>query len=159
MKRRGFTLIELLVVIVIIAILVALLFPAIQTGIQKAENAKAKTAVTGVATAYKAFYTEYGMWPQNNAGTVTTAINTTTSGNTRQIIFYDFPPRDLDSSSPANYLDPWKRPYQVAFDTSYNNSIANPISGGSPNPINAGVIVWSLGNGGSMNTAGYVTSW
>jgi len=160
MKRRGFTLIELLVVIVIIAILVALLFPAIQTGIQKAENAKAKTAVTGLATAFKAFYTEYGQWPTgygNTTNDVATDINQASSGNSRGIIFYDFPPKDLDTSTPANYLDPWKQRYQVKFDTTYANTIANPISGGSPPTISAGVIVWSIGNAGTYTS--YVTSW
>ena len=162
MKRRGFTLIELLVVIVIIAILVALLFPAIQTGIQKAESAKAKTAITGLATAFKAFYTEYGQWPNNTAGAqdVNQSLLGTSAGwgvNTRQIIFYDFPPKDLDSSTPAYYLDPWKQRYQVKFDTTYANTIANPISGGSPTTISAGVIVWSIGNAGTYTS--YVTSW
>ena len=161
MKRRGFTLIELLVVIVIIAILVALLFPAIQTGIQKAESAKARTAVTGLATAFKAFYTEYGTWPSGCAGNavgVTTTLFGTASGgwgmNTRQIIFYDFPPKDL---SGVNYLDPWKNQYQAAFD-SYDNTIpSSKAPGGSA--INASVIVWSTGAAGAGNTNGYVTSW
>jgi len=154
MKRRGFTLIELLVVIVIIAILVALLFPAIQTGIQKAENAKAKTAVTGLATAFKAFYTEYGQWPTGYGNTtkdVATDINQASSGNSRGIIFYDFPPKDLSGTS---YQDPWKQNYRVACDN-YNNS----ITAGSAT-IGVSVGVWSYGPAGSGGpTNGWVTSW
>jgi len=159
MKRRGFTLIELLVVIVIIAILVALLFPAIQTGIQKAESAKARTAVTGLATAFKAFYTEYGTWPSGcaaNSNAVTTTLFGTASGgwglNTRQIIFYDFPPKDIKG---VTYFDPWNNAYMAAFDN-YDNTIpSSKAPFGSA--INASVIVWSLGNAGTFSS--YVTSW
>jgi prepilin-type N-terminal cleavage/methylation domain-containing protein len=61
---RAFTLIELLTVIAIIGVLVALLFPAIKAVMLKAEIAKAQAAVSsGLATAFKSYYTEYGKWP------------------------------------------------------------------------------------------------
>lgn len=61
--RRAFTLIELLTVIAIIGVLVALLFPAIQNSMRRAEAAKAQTGISGLATAFQHYYTEYGHWP------------------------------------------------------------------------------------------------
>jgi len=144
----GFTLIELLVVIVIIAILVALLFPAIKQALLKAEAAKARTTILSAATAFKAFNNEYGRWPGNPttpAGPQLLSTNFFGSnyGNTRNIVFLDTSSKDIDPAT-GNILDPWKNPYRVAFDASYTNSIANPF-GAPPNPITAGVIVWSCG--------------
>jgi prepilin-type N-terminal cleavage/methylation domain-containing protein len=62
-KNRAFTLIELLTVIAIIGVLVALLFPAIKSSMITAEKTKAATAISGLQTAFKAYYTEYGKWP------------------------------------------------------------------------------------------------
>src|SRR6266478_7397834 len=61
--KRAFTLIELLTVIAIIGVLIALLFPAIKSALGKAEATKAQQGISGLATAFKAYYTEYGKWP------------------------------------------------------------------------------------------------
>lgn len=156
--RRAFTLIELLVVIVIIAILVALLFPAVKTALLKAESAKAKTTILSIATAFKAFNTEYSRWPGNPA-TPTTPVLLTTNffgsnyGNTRNIVFLDTASKDISTDGNGYILDPWKNPYRIAFDYQYANSIVNPYNPpGTPNPISAGVIVWSCGpDGGSSD--------
>lgn len=158
-QKYGFTLIELLTVIAIIAILVGLLFPAIRSAIQKAEKSKAQAAVTGLATAFRAFYTEYGRWPGNpntpsGATDVTTNYFSSSYGNTRNIGFFDFNAKDL---SGAIFNDPWGSPYRVVFDDDYNDQISNPLSGGTPTTINAGVIVWSSGT--STNIRDIVTSW
>jgi prepilin-type N-terminal cleavage/methylation domain-containing protein len=62
-RTLAFTLIELLTVITIIAILMGLLFPAIGIAKDQARKAEAKTAVTGIVTAVKQYYTEYGKYP------------------------------------------------------------------------------------------------
>lgn len=67
-RISAFTLIELLTVITIIAILMGLLFPAIGVAKDQARKAEAKTAVTGIATAVKQYYTEYGKYPLGDLG-------------------------------------------------------------------------------------------
>jgi prepilin-type N-terminal cleavage/methylation domain-containing protein len=78
---RGFTLIEMLAVIGIIALLVALLFPAIKGALQKAEIAQAQNDVKNIETAVKAFYVEYGRWPNGNAGTYDFSYGAFGNGN------------------------------------------------------------------------------
>ncbi|EDY19037.1 hypothetical protein CfE428DRAFT_3214 [Chthoniobacter flavus Ellin428] len=65
-RISAFTLVELLTVITIIAILMGLLFPAIGVAKDQARKAEARTAVTGIATAVKQYYTEYGKYPLGN---------------------------------------------------------------------------------------------
>jgi prepilin-type N-terminal cleavage/methylation domain-containing protein len=62
-RTKAFTLIELLTVIAIIGVLVALLFPAIKSALLRAETTKAQTAISGLSTAFRSYYTEYGKWP------------------------------------------------------------------------------------------------
>ena len=146
---------ELLVVVVIISILVGLLFPAIRQAMLKAEAAKARTTILSIATAFKAFNSEYSRWPSSVSSTDPLTLNTnlfnSANGNARNIVFLDTASKDIDSS--GNILDPWKNPYQIAFDVTYANSIPNPL-GGTPNPIPAGVIVWSVGPDGQSDTSG-----
>jgi prepilin-type N-terminal cleavage/methylation domain-containing protein len=61
--KRAFTMTEMLTVIAVIGVLLALLFPAIKSSILKAETNKAQVAISSLATALKAYYTEYGQWP------------------------------------------------------------------------------------------------
>jgi len=63
LSLSAFTLVELLTVIAIIAVLAGLLVPTIKTAMLKAETAKAQTAISGLSTAFRAYYTEYGKWP------------------------------------------------------------------------------------------------
>jgi len=74
--NRAFTLIELLTVIAIIGVLVGLLFPAIKSAMTKAETSKAQTAISGLSTAFKSYYTEYGKWPITDTATVPPNENT-----------------------------------------------------------------------------------
>ncbi len=62
-RHSAFTLVELLTVITIIAILMGLLFPAIGIAKDQARKAEARTAVTGIVTAVKQYYAEYGKYP------------------------------------------------------------------------------------------------
>jgi type II secretory pathway pseudopilin PulG len=144
--------IELLTVIAIIGILAAMLFPAIKGAITKAKETKARSAVAGLTTAFKAYYTEYGKWPASNENT--SDITTNLFTNPRGIVFMEFPVKDL---SGATVVDPWGQAYKVRFDaTDYNNQIGDPFSAGT---ITAGVIVWSTGADKTANTKDDICSW
>ena len=64
--RGGFTLIELLVVIAIIGILAAILLPAINRAIVRAEIARARSEMAQIVTAIKSYFGEYGVMPTPN---------------------------------------------------------------------------------------------
>ena len=159
-RANGFTLVELMVVISIIAVLVSLLFPAIKTALIKAEAAKAKTTVLSVATAFKAFKSEYGVWPSTataGAQALNISLFASTSGNARNITFLDTASKDIDSSS-GNILDPWKRSYYIAFDVTYQNTVSTNCSG-SAGTIADGIAVRSWGPDGICGTSDDITSW
>jgi prepilin-type N-terminal cleavage/methylation domain-containing protein len=71
-ERRAFTMIELLVVIAIIAILAGLLLPAVIGGLKKADVTQAQTEVRLIAAAMNAYRADYGKWPGEYPGRVTT---------------------------------------------------------------------------------------
>ena len=168
--KRAFTLIELLTVIAIIGVLVALLFPAIKSALGKAEAAKAQQGVSGLATAYKAYYTEYGKWPATT--TDPSGIMTTTNwmvallrgedksategiitynGNPRHIRFLEMKTADLaidPVNNLTNYVDPWKTAYQVLFDTSYSDTNRNPFVPPPIATVHEGALIWSKGPDG-----------
>ncbi|MEI8315030.1 MAG: prepilin-type N-terminal cleavage/methylation domain-containing protein [Verrucomicrobiota bacterium] len=157
---RGFTLIEMLVVIVIIAILVALLFPAIKQALIKAEVAKAKTTILSTATAFKAFNSQYGYYPTSATVTplkLTTSLFSSANGNSLNITFLDTANKDIATDGTGQILDPWKKAYYVAFDATYNNTVATNSSGSGT--IAGGVAVWSFGPDGTEGTSDDVTSW
>lgn len=172
-SNLAFTLIELLVVIAIIAILAGLLMVALPAAVTAGKKAKAQVAVSGLATAAKAYYTEYGFYPSMpatmlagsfagyGAGNAYTNMYVTTNlfsniSNTRNIPFYDFPTKDIDAAGTFGaapniaYLDPWKKPYRISFDVNYNNQIASPYPP-STLMISAGVIVYSCGPDGKSD--------
>ena len=166
---RAFTLVELMVVISIIAVLVALLFPAIKTAMIKAETGKAKATVMSIASAFKALDREYGGWPSSSVMSTPQDLATNLFSNPRNTVFLEIASKDIDSG--GYIVDPWKNRYRVAFDTTGANSIANPFSSGTPNPIPDNVIVWSRGpdgmtsdttdgsSGTTANDADNITSW
>jgi prepilin-type N-terminal cleavage/methylation domain-containing protein len=77
-RSAAFTLIELLVVIAIIAILMGLLFPAIQGAKNQAYRAEAQNHVNGICAGVKAYYTEYGKYPDAFPAGSTPSANTDT---------------------------------------------------------------------------------
>jgi prepilin-type N-terminal cleavage/methylation domain-containing protein len=180
-RTNAFTLIELLTVIAIIGVLAALLFPAIKSALLKAETSKAQAAISGLSTAFRAYYTEYGKWPiadtipgaynvdtplygilkgENN----TTVIGTRTyQGNPRNIVFLEFKAADLVASGiTTNFVDPWKQVYHCTFDVTYVNQVPNPFMVLLPtlcsgaNCINSGFVIWSAGPDGQVDQLGDV---
>jgi type II secretory pathway pseudopilin PulG len=150
---------ELLTVMAIIGILVALLMPAVAAARQKAREARARTVVTGLNTAFRAYYTEYGKWPTSSSGAQD--VTTNLFANSRGITFYEFPAKDMIGNK---FKDPWGNIYRCSFDTDYDNATDNPFGSGS---IATGCLVWSKGydgrssddGGTSGNDADNILSW
>jgi prepilin-type N-terminal cleavage/methylation domain-containing protein len=170
----AFTLLELMVVIAIVVVLAGLLFPAVQSVLERAKKIQAKNDLTQIVTAVNAFYTEYGRYPTTSTTDVTVGGSTksdslfnelrakTFSLNTRQIILIS-PPEDSAQASPkgkigndAQFHDPWGSAYLIEMDADYDNQVANPygITGAGPDPVRRGVIAWSLGKDTKLGNNG-----
>jgi len=156
--KKAFTLIELITVIAIILILMGLLFPAINSIRESARKAQAKNDISNIVTAVKAYYTEYGKYPQADPAP-TTAADFTYGGTTvdnshlfnvlratgtqgmdqalnpRTVVFIEVPTAK-DPSNPkaglgyndGKYYDPWGTPYFIMIDFDYDNQLTNPYS-------------------------------
>jgi type II secretory pathway pseudopilin PulG len=94
--------------------------------------------------------------------------------NPRQIVFIS-PPDVKDPANPrsgiallattinsisvaiGDFVDPWGTPYNVRIDGNYNNQVAKPYgnnNGAGPDPLQQGVIAWSLGKDQTLGTNG-----
>jgi prepilin-type N-terminal cleavage/methylation domain-containing protein len=102
------------------------------------------------------------------------------TNNTRQIVYLS-PPTVKDPNNPRSgigttgistgrYFDPWGSPYNVEFDSDYNNQLTNPYNpdtGAGPATLSQGAIAWSLGldlqlgtnSNGIYNNSDDVISW
>ncbi len=128
-RNRGFTLIEVLMVLVILVIIAGLAVSTYTTQLQKAKVNAAKAQIGLFKTPLSMFNMDIGMYPSTNQGLQALRI----------------PPADLPNPQSWNGpyldndipLDPWIRPYQYR----------------SPGQYNADYDVWSLGPGGSDQTA------
>lgn len=129
----GFSLIELLIVMAVIAILVALIFPVIMGAREKARKKQAVVEAHNLALALKAYYMEFGQWPNQSQA----ALDTTYFTNNYQVILplIGYNPRGkifltLQFSTFAganvvagrqtdfatNFIDPWGVPYVICLD-------------------------------------------
>jgi len=66
--ENGFTLVELMVVVAIIGTLAALAIPAYQDYTIRAQIAEGLTLAAMSQSAIEEYYSEYGAWPDTNAG-------------------------------------------------------------------------------------------
>lgn len=130
MRSKAFTLIELLIVIGIIGILMGLLFPAVSSAILAARRAQARNDAVQIATACRAYETEYGVGPfsTNTYTQVDGALLSALMGtNARRIVFLEVPDAKSGKSGYRDgvFVDPWGGPYQIAFDPNYGSAISN----------------------------------
>lgn len=162
-RKQGFTLIELLVVISIIAILAGLLLPTLTSVFKSADKSKARTEMSSIATAVKAYMTEYGRLPADDSDqgrvnsyndsyagfTATITEGTTYTGagssnvidrligeNPRRISFLESP------SGSGDFKDPWGVQYGIVLDTDYDSLLS--ING---DDVRLTVVVFSRGDG------------
>lgn len=86
-------------------------------------------------------------------------------GNPRKIVFLEIPSVKKDTvgkrqkgiAGDGRWYDPWGNVYRIRIDNSYTNQVENPYgSGAGFNPIDTGVIAWSIGKDGegAKNAAG-----
>lgn len=170
-QKRAFTLLELMVVIAIVVVLAGLMFPAVQSVLERAKKVQAKNDLTQIVTAVNAYYTEYGKYPiatnENALSTTENAdlfytlravsggtANQNNAQNPRQVVFMS-PPEDTSQPNPkgkigsdGQFHDPWTSAYQVAMDATYDTQIQNPYqanTGAGPDEIRQGAIGWSWG--------------
>jgi prepilin-type N-terminal cleavage/methylation domain-containing protein len=172
LREKAFTLLELMVVIAIIVVLAGLLFPVVQSVLERAKKVQAKNDLTQIVTAVSAFYTEYGRYPTTGANDAAAQYGPgylsskalfdelrakSTTLNTRQIVFIS-PAEDTTQTSPkgkvgsdGQFHDPWGSAYRITIDADYDNQVPNPYTadtGAGPTNIRQGVITWSSGKDG-----------
>jgi prepilin-type N-terminal cleavage/methylation domain-containing protein len=173
-NRNGFTLLELMVVIAIIVVLAGLLFPAVQSVLDRAKKVQAKNDLTQIVTAVNAFYTEYGRYPVQTTstgtdsffGTGTPPTGSTNYGtndalfnelravsivlNTRQIVFIS-PPNVKDGNNPrsgigaGNTLGQYFDPWGKNYNVAIDTTYDNHLS--NPYTANTGAGPDSLTQG------------
>jgi type IV pilus assembly protein PilA len=138
-NKKGFTLVEMLVVIAIIGILMALLFPVFTTVLKKAKIAKAKTEISQIEQAWKAFVMDYKEFPSgfDKESQMTKSVVKHLTGdnedpNTRGTIYMEIDPDE-------DYTDPWQNTYNIQLKTSGKQDAYDGEE------VNKQVLVWSLG--------------
>ncbi len=176
MKKKNFTLVELLVVVAIIGVLAALIFPAVQSSIKKAEIAKAKAGITTLVNAIKQYESTYGKlpcpkdydkidgkeqclsddqyeWMINLLQGM--SFTDTTMGDSAKYNKRSMKLLDVQGNEPGKYLDPWDNNYKVILDLDYNGFIepkSGALDGVNKDKVYFSVIVWSKGDDADSNT-------
>jgi len=93
---------------------------------------------------------------------------TTNKYNLRKVVFLQPPSVKTDtagnrrsgvSPTDGNYYDPWANVYRIRIDSDYNNADVNPYGdpgtgGAGSNPVNQGVVAWSLGSDQALGNNG-----
>ena len=156
--------------LLIAMVIAALLFPVGGGRPEDERGVTAKRDVLSLTTALKAYYTEYGKWPDftgdglfldenRQAQLLRTLCGKDEANNPRKIVFFEGKTatkvlgtrgqyRGGFSPETGAYLDPQGHPYRIAIDADYDNVVANPYS--DDPPIQTVVIVWSLGKDGQQ---------
>lgn len=176
MRKKNFTLVEMLTVIAIIGVLAGILVPTVMVAKRKSQEAKAKTEVSSIIAAIKAYRQQYNKLP--TALAVNGAVPTTKDeyedfmimlggnfdssvaanaalkkANPRKTKFLT--PRAKktvtasgDTWDEAAWLDPWERPYHIIMDDNYDNQTKV-----NKETLTGDVFVFSIGIDGAFDAA------
>ncbi len=158
----------------ILAVVIAgFLFPAVSIhsggGDRKSET---KTVISHLTSSLKAYYTEYGKWPdftgdglfldeKRQAQLIRMLCAKDETNNPRRIVFIEGKTavKTSDSTRPYHsginresgaYFDPRGNLYRIVIDSDYDGEIANPYTDDPYKVIRLPVLVWSLGKDGKQ---------
>lgn len=147
-----------------------LLFPAVSGPSRNPSRAVARANASQLTSALKAYYTEYGRWPDvtddgqfldeaRNARLMRILRAPDEVKNPQKIVFFEAPTATKSKGSKGRFggglhpetsalLDPWGNPYRILLDADYDDQIASPYPDDASPVIRVGVLVWSLGKDG-----------
>jgi prepilin-type N-terminal cleavage/methylation domain-containing protein len=157
MRRKGFTLFEMLIVMLVISILIGMLLGGISQSIHFARRASARHECRMLATAWKQYYAQYGVWPTNLIsevdgtlavrGGVVDLLQGTVEGdpeleelNPQRIRFMEFDRFNRDGD-PVSMMDRIEGVYYTRFDLDFDNWVAGPEP--LSNTFARSVLVWT----------------
>lgn len=140
-----------------------MLFPA-DTSPSASKTDIAKSDVMQIAAAVTAFETEYGQLPVATNGVVGGEMLAALLGhnlklNPKNIVFLEASTAAKGKSGLSNgvWVDPWGAPYQIAFDSDYDNHV---IAGTNHVDVLRKVAVWTDPRlSGADKPRRYITSW
>ena len=124
MKKRGFTLVEMLIVVTMIGLLMAMITGALMQAGLASKKARAETNMRDLITAWEQYYL-YSPNPNISAMQGTwqdmdmQALKPLTDVGADGFVILNLSPSKLTN---GEYVDPWKRAYQVRVNTSDQNS-------------------------------------
>lgn len=139
--RSAFTLVELMVVIIIIVMLMSIVYSVIINTRGRHKFAQVKTDITGLEMALKSYRNTYGTWPGQsgvsvdrcyieNNGVIVKILTgdpndpDSVAFNPRRIRFFEDIRNSWTNQGGSDlYVDPWGKPYMIAFDNDNDSSI------------------------------------
>ncbi|MFH0908546.1 MAG: hypothetical protein V1929_07275 [bacterium] len=180
--RRGATRPELVFLLACVLLVLSVVIPSWVGVVQRRRLALARADIRLLADAGRRFVREYGVWPTARTSArgdvrfgrelpnreivhalkaVNADGNEDHAVNPQRINFLNAPSYAAGGSGltvAGDYLDPWGTPYQVVFDTDFNDicDVQNSIYG---RLVGEGMVIWSCGPDRRSDTLDDILSW
>jgi hypothetical protein len=180
--RRGATRPELVFFLACVLLVLSVVIPSRVAVVQRRHLALARSDIRLLVNAGEKFMREYGVWPTARTSdrgdvrfgrelpnrevihalkAVDADGNEDHAVNPQRIDFLTAPAYTAEGSGlndAGEYLDPWGSPYQIVFDTDFNDvcDVQNSIYG---RLIGEGIIIWSCGPDRKSDTLDDILSW